>query len=768
MVLGGGLPGVCAAMQAARLGEKVILVEQRNTLGGNCGPEIGVHPSDAHRFHAYMASTGIVGELIEDAAFCQAKTVTNDGHYNISMQFSLLQLKALKKVGVTVLLHHYAHTPVVENGKIVAVLVDDMNTHCLVKIAVNGIVIDDTGDGNVSAAAGAQWRMGREAKNTYDERSAPEQSDSITMGASLVAYTRRCNHNVPFIPSDDLPKFHPGYWGEMDLPDWNQHEARFFFPTETGGEVDIVEDSSEIYERLLDQLYSAWDKVKNGTQKDIFANYELTWVSPHVAKRESRRFVGEYTMTQTDVENGRIFDDAIAAGGFALDIHLPREENKQYVYVQYYSVPPVYSIPFRSIYSKDIDNLLFASRLMSVSHLAHGTVRLQRTLSTVGQAAGVAAYMCSRLHITPREIYEKGLVPRLQQLLLREDASVPFVVKDDPYDLSRLSRVSADSELHYEDLLAKGEYVSLDTVRGLELRLFDKKVSSVSFLVRNSASKEHNVTAILLRYDPDRPWQEREDVSFRKLPLDQAHNEVEWGNDLRLSQFKKVSETIMHIPPAFDGYAEAVFDAELGSACSISNDDDRLLVLLKPCPDISLVCSTQAHEACRGVCGCSDTEYQVLSIPYMHRITPCPPFGEAVCALDGINRRWSSAPLHMWKPTRLPAVFSLQWSSPIHMDVMILTFDTLTHAWTDMPFECGERVSPQTVRDFTVDFLFQGEVVHTIATKDNYHRRVVLHVPHICVDCLQIRVCNTWRDDVLPGLYDIRIYDTDQKEHEIL
>ena len=74
LVLGGGLPGVCAAIQAAELGMDVTLVEKSLTLGGNCGPEIGVHPSDAHRFHPYMVSTGTVVRLIEEAAFYKAKT----------------------------------------------------------------------------------------------------------------------------------------------------------------------------------------------------------------------------------------------------------------------------------------------------------------------------------------------------------------------------------------------------------------------------------------------------------------------------------------------------------------------------------------------------------------------------------------------------------------------------------------------------------------------------------------------------------------------
>jgi len=122
LVLGGGLPGVCAAIQASEMGIKTVLVESRLTLGGNCGPEVGVHPSDAHRFHPYMVSTGTVGKLIEDAAFFNAKTRSEDNHYNISLRWDTIMSKALEHAGVTVLLSHYAHTPYVDNNKITAVL----------------------------------------------------------------------------------------------------------------------------------------------------------------------------------------------------------------------------------------------------------------------------------------------------------------------------------------------------------------------------------------------------------------------------------------------------------------------------------------------------------------------------------------------------------------------------------------------------------------------------------------------------------------------
>jgi len=404
LVLGGGLPGVVAAIQAAEMGQQVTLVEHRLTLGGNCGPEIGVHPSDAHRFHTYMVSTGIVGSLIEDAAFYHAKTDSYDHHYNVSMRWDTVMSNALERAGVTVLRGHYAHTPYVKDNRIVAVLCEDTMSYHHVLIHVDGYVIDDTGDGNVSERAGAEYRMGREAKSEYNESLAPEKADGITMGHSLVTLIRDTGRDSPFYPDPDTPPFFKGYGGDGPLFAPEEATLLFWFPTETGGEIDTIENNDKIYRRLRGHLDSAWDRVKNHWAGERSKTWEMVWCSAQMGKRESRRFLGDYVLNQNDLENGRMFDDAIAVGGFAFDIHYPNPENIEYVKVVYHRIPPVYTIPYRCIYSRDIDNLFFASRLLSVSHLAHGSVRLQRTLAMIGQAAGMAAALCARYGITPRRL----------------------------------------------------------------------------------------------------------------------------------------------------------------------------------------------------------------------------------------------------------------------------------------------------------------------------------------------------------------------------
>ncbi|MBE6538531.1 MAG: FAD-dependent oxidoreductase [Ruminococcaceae bacterium] len=331
VVIGGGLPGVCAAIAASRGGADTILLERGMNLGGNCGPEIGVHPSDGHRFHPYMAATGVVAEIIDSAVKNSAKTNTFDYHYNICQQWDTVMAEELKKAGVKLLRRHYAHTPIVKEGRIVAIECEDTATYKHVRIDVNHIVIDASGDGNVSAEAGALFRHGREGKDEFGERMAPDKPDDITLGSSLVALVRKTDHEVKFTPPEGTPEFFPGYWGEVNFEPKEGETLKFFFPTETGGELDTIEDDHLIYDRLLGQLYSAWNKVKNVSHVEESKNWELLWVSSRIGKRESRRFVGDYILNGNDVEAGRIFDDAIAVGGFYTDAHYPNPENMEYV-----------------------------------------------------------------------------------------------------------------------------------------------------------------------------------------------------------------------------------------------------------------------------------------------------------------------------------------------------------------------------------------------------------------------------------------------------
>lgn len=759
LVLGGGLPGVCAAVQAGRMGRKVILVEKSLTLGGNCGPEIGVHPSDAHRFHPYMVSTGIVGELIEEAAFRNAKTDSHDKHYNISIEWDSIMSSALEEAGVTVLRSHYAHTPVMTDDKITAVICEDTLTYTRVRINVTGYVIDDSGDGNVSERAGAVYRMGRESKDEFGERLAPEKADTVTMGASLVSVIRDTHRDMPFSPDKNTPEFYPGYGGDVHITPEGKSDVRFFYPTETGGDIDVIRDGHEVYSRLRRHLDSAWKQAKSYPEQAM-KNWELLWVSSKMAKRESRRFEGDYIVTETDVETGRQFDDAVAVGGFAMDVHDPKAEYPEYVQVTYYLLPPVYTIPYRALYSKNINNLFFASRLLSATHLAHGSIRLQRTLASIGQAAGMAAAMCAEYGISPKQLYTEGHTEELRQRLLKEDCTIPNAVNTDTDDLSHTATVTSSSETVYS-LPDHAVFKAVKDIAGSELWDFSDRIDEASFLLRNTSDEPAEVECILSRYIPEKKWQHRGE----RTPLSYYthHNEAEWGNDNRFDRYCTLAQSKKILPPHFEGYVSFDLNISLDKKDHLCDDDRLALYISTESQAIQIAQIDDLLPFVRRIDGisCDDRNEKIFTVvpgACVHRLLPYPPVGEAFLVQNGYNRRFSENPQNMWKPAVLPAAltFDLAEESCIHQ--IRITFDTLERTAHEMPYESGQRVSGQCVKKYSLSLYLNNNEVYSQTTDENYHRLAVCPIPGIKADRIVLTILETWDKTRTPGVYEVRIY----------
>ncbi|TFG69586.1 MAG: FAD-dependent oxidoreductase, partial [Anaerolineales bacterium] len=378
LVIGAGVSGYCAAIQAGRLGCRTILIEKDTVLGGNAGPNVGVGITGADRYNQYGTETGLIHELQEEAAWVQAFTQVSPGMmpYNISRRNEAVVQSALEAAGVIVLKQHYARMPVVNDaGWITGLIVEDLAGFHTVIIEVNRVVIEASGDGEIGLLAGADYDSGSEAKSEFFERSAPEQRNNTVQGTSLVAIAQRTGHEVLFIPPPDTPTFTPRLWFSRIASFVHHHDGwftddvdlKFLYVTEAGGTQDTVRDDGQIYEILLKQLWAEWDHIKNGPHREAARCWDLLWVSPKAGKRESRRLLGDVILTQSDLENGRCFPDDIAYGGHDLDDHKPIGETAD---IFGHSIPPLYGIPYRACYSRNVPNLLLAGRLISATHLA--------------------------------------------------------------------------------------------------------------------------------------------------------------------------------------------------------------------------------------------------------------------------------------------------------------------------------------------------------------------------------------------------------------
>src|SRR5690606_2237270 len=174
---------------------------------------------------------------------------------------------------------------------------------------------------------------------------------------------------------------------------------------ELAGEYDIINDGRELRHELLAVLFGVWDYIKNSGNHPDSEKWALTWVGMVPGKRESRRITGDLIMTQRDTMVPQHYPDRVAYGGWPLDDH-PAEgmDDTSIKPNRTISLKKPYSIPLRSLYSKNISNLWMAGRNISVSHAALSSTRVMATCSTLGQAIGTAMNYCIEHSISGRQL----------------------------------------------------------------------------------------------------------------------------------------------------------------------------------------------------------------------------------------------------------------------------------------------------------------------------------------------------------------------------
>ncbi|WP_144756648.1 FAD-dependent oxidoreductase [Curtobacterium pusillum] len=438
VVVGGGLAGVSAAVAAARLGSSVALVTNRPVLGGNSSSEVRVWVvgATAHGTQRFARETGIMGELFLEN---QYRNPQGNAIYWDQVVLDLVRAEP----NVHLHLNTDVRTVVTDGDRITSVTGWTMGSEIETTFTAP-VFLDCTGDGLVGALAGASYRIGREGRDEYGEEWAPERPDDELLGSSIFFSTHDTGRPEKFVPPSiavDLAKTPILANRAIKTGD----NGCNYWWIEWGGELDTVTDNERIRDELWGVVYGIWDHIKNSGSFDA-DSLTLDWVGAIPGKREYRRFVGDHTLTQQDLLSQRTFPDTVAFGGWSIDLHPVEGVYAETAGAQQRYTDGTYDIPFRSLYSADVANLLFAGRNISASHVAFGSTRVMATCSTQGQAAGTAAHLAARHGVTPRELGTDH-VAMLQQTLLREDAPLVGVRAVDGADLARRARISASSEL---------------------------------------------------------------------------------------------------------------------------------------------------------------------------------------------------------------------------------------------------------------------------------------------------------------------------------
>ncbi|MFH1919651.1 MAG: FAD-dependent oxidoreductase [Planctomycetota bacterium] len=425
VVVGGGIAGTCAAASAARLGVKVALVQNRPVLGGNNSSEVRVGLSGKIHQDPYPA----LGDLVEEIApigyydFREAeqyperpeskrilamdpvKRVHNAGPAsNYADEKKLRVVEAEKNIGLFLNMHAFRVEK--EGDRIVAVVAKHIETGREYRFRAP-LFADCTGDGNLGFLAGADYRMGREARADTGEPRAPDESDRLVMGTSVQWYSVKEDRPQPFPECPWAVQFDDQSYQRVTRGDWDW---------ETGMNKDQITQFELVRDHAFRVTYGNWAFLKNQSrEKDEIANRRLAWVAYVGGKRESRRLLGDVILCQQDVVERRVFPDASVTTTWSIDLHFPAPENtKHFPGEEFRSIAkntPIkpYPIPYRCLYSRNVRNLMMAGRNISVTHVALGTVRVQKTTGMMGEVLGMAASLSKKHDTDPRGVYESHL-----------------------------------------------------------------------------------------------------------------------------------------------------------------------------------------------------------------------------------------------------------------------------------------------------------------------------------------------------------------------
>jgi hypothetical protein len=393
VVVGGGLAGCAAAMTAVEQGLKVALVHDRPVLGGNASSEIRVR------------TLGIYGKFERIL-----KKIDNAHYPNGSDKTIKDTQKRMANVmsykNIELFLNYRAFGANAAEGKISSVDARQTSSGEFVRFEAP-LFVDCTGDGWIGYWAGAEYSYGREAFSTYGEKWdakgllwSPATNDNRVMGSSVLWGSENAGKPVSF---PEVP------WAMDVAKKW---------AAETGGwewefsqnDLSQIDDAETIRDHLFKAIYGSFYNYKKQPEAGAI---QLKWVSFLLGKRESRRLVGDHIYTFNDMRESRPFEDAVVFEKREVDVHYQwsqtRSSKPDFLSgAMFYEAKP-YSVPYRCLYSKNISNLFMAGRNFSCSHIGLGGPRVMRTTGQMGAAVGLAASVCKKYNITPREVYRAHL-----------------------------------------------------------------------------------------------------------------------------------------------------------------------------------------------------------------------------------------------------------------------------------------------------------------------------------------------------------------------
>jgi len=488
VVVGGGLSGVCAAITAARKGTKTILVQDRPVLGGNASSEVRLwalgatsHMGNNNR---WSREGGVIDEILVENLY-------RNKEGNPVIFDTILLDKVVSESNIILLLNTSVSEVEKKNDRNIKSIIG-FNSQNSTEYKISApLFCDSTGDGLVAFQAGASFRIGAESKEEFGELFAPDKSYGELLGHSMFFYSKPSDKPVKYVaPSYALKDISaiPRY----KIIRKDQTGCNFWW-FEYGGRLDTIHETEDIKWELWKVIYGVWDYIKNSGEFEGVENLSLEWVANVPGKRESRRFEGLYMMKQQDVLGQQKFDDAVAFGGWAVDLHPADGVYSELSSCTQWHSKGVYDIPYRSFVSKDIDNLFLSGRNISASHIAFGSTRVMLTCGFGAQAVGMAAAICNEDNLLPAQILENGKIKHLQNELNKTGQSILNKPIERSENLVNDAELTASSSLQLTTLPNSGEWLKLGVSAAQMLPLKANQKYAFSVQLKADADTEFEV-----------------------------------------------------------------------------------------------------------------------------------------------------------------------------------------------------------------------------------------------------------------------------------
>lgn len=503
VVVGGGMSGVCCALTAARAGISVTLIQDRPVLGGNSSSEVRLwilgatsHMGNNNR---WSREGGVIDEILVENLY-------RNREGNPIIFDTILLEKVKEEPNITLLLNTSIHK-IKKRSDTEIRSVTGFCSQTSTKYNLEApLFCDASGDGIVAFQAGAPFRMGAENPEEFDEGFAPDVEDyGELLGHSMYFYTKDIGEPVEFVaPSfalknmDELPRIR-----NYQLQD----DGCKLWWVEYGGRLDTIHQSEKIKWELWKIIYGLWNHVKNSGEYPEAENLTLEWVATIPGKRESRRFEGEYMLHQKDVVEQRTHYDAVAFGGWSLDLHPADGIYSDKPGCNQWHSKGVYQIPYRCYYSRSVKNLFLAGRIISATHVAFGSSRVMATCAHGGQAVGMAAALAIKKNLQPADIADKETIKELQRELNIHGQSIPGIPIQDEQNKVNSATIQASSEFELDHLPFDGHWKKLNQSLAQLLPFKKQTVYSITIQVsaeeRTTLQTELRVSSKASNYTPD-------------------------------------------------------------------------------------------------------------------------------------------------------------------------------------------------------------------------------------------------------------------------